>query len=748
MTRRIRIWRILCALLLSFFASTALASAAIAVNKAFAPNSVALGGTSVVTVTLQNDSPAAAANITTFSDDIGTTMAGKATLLSSPSPTTTCSGGTPTVVGQVLTMNNGQIPMAPSVSTPGSCTITFSVSGAAAGNGFNTIYAANVVTNLGSPTADVTQTLSVQSANVTDTSSTLGIVQTGDTNTVTFVLTNPAVVALTSAAFPITSSASLSYTISGYTTSCGGTASLPAAGTSGTANFSGLTIPAGGTCTVTLNVATPNVTTVTLALASSAITNVQGSTDATGTSTTAKFTSGQPTVTKTFSPTAVVAGGTTTLTLNVQNTLVSKPLTNAAISDTLPAGLTISGSPTANSYCGSPTLGGSGSATLTFSGGTIAASHTCTITATVASTTAGALTNSIPAANFTSTEATGATGTATAPLVVVAGGGGLTTSASVQTASVQMNVADKITLNFVSVGAALTGGTFTDVLPQSLQPMVALTDAGHLPAFSGCGSSSPTVTFGGSGGNTTVSGSNLAIASAGTCSVSFYVQFTSPTATTKIDTNVLPKSMVSFNIGSVAVSPFLDASVNVSQVPTFSITNYLASNSGLVNQPLTVAATIYDSTATSDTNAVAVINLTPGKVQLATVPNFTFSGCPAGLTAAGISVAGNREQFTATLGSINATCTIGYDVVDELGAVLSPTAPASSTYSSTLTGNSPIPSTATNNVAFATTTVNLTKAFSPNQLQSGGIATADVTLTVPQAGSLANTQANGIAFSD
>ena len=631
--------RTLGALLFTVLASTALASASIQVNKSFSPNSVALGGVSLVTVTLQNDSTSSAATITTFSDDIGTTMAGHATLLSSPAPATTCPGGSPSIAGQVLAMNNGQIPIAPSTSAPGSCTITFSVVGALSGNGFNTIHAADVVTSLGSPGADVTQTLSVQNANVATSATGFGgSVQTGDTATVSFVLTNPATIPLTSTAFAITSSASASYTLSGYTTTCGGAATLPSSGTSGSAGFSGLTIPASGSCTVTLNVTSPSATTVTLSLAANAVTDAQGASDATGASTTAKFITGQPTVSKSFSPAAVAAGGPTTLTFNVQNTLVTKPLTNAAISDTLPTGLTITGTPTANSFCGSPTLGGSGTGTLTFSGGTIAINHICTITATVnvpSAQAAGTITNSVPAGNFTSTEATGATGAATANLVVTAVGGGMTISQSATPSSGTVNAPLKITLNFVSVGTALTGGTFADVLPQTTATMAAVTSGGiYAPTFSGCGSGSPTVTFGGTGGNTTVSGSNLAIASGGTCAVSFYVAFTAAVGSTKLDTNTLVASNVSFTGSSGAISPPTNASVTLSEVPTFSINNYVASNSGLAGQQLTVAATLYDSSGTADTSAVMVVDLTTGHVALAAVPNFTFTGCPAGFGAA------------------------------------------------------------------------------------------------------------------
>jgi len=162
---------------------------------------------------------------------------------------------------------------------------------------------------------------------------------------------------------------------------------------------------------------------------------------------------------------------------------------------------------------------------------------------------------------------------------------------------------------------------------------------------------------------------------------------------------------------------------------------------------LTVTATINDPSGTPDTNVSAVFNLTAGKVKLATNPNFTFSGCPAGASASNITIDPSGEKFTVAFASINATCTIGYDVIDE-GGVLGTFTPGNSTYAGALTGNAPISYTGQNNVTFATTTLNISKAFTPNQIQAGGTSTTTVTLSVPQAGVLPVTQANGVSFSD
>ncbi|HEX4480398.1 MAG TPA: hypothetical protein VH082_06285 [Rudaea sp.] len=728
------------------------------VNKSFNPASVTLGATSVVTVTLQNTSTTSAATISGFTDDIAS-MGGSAQLLGTPTPTTTCTGGTPTVSGTAIVMSNGVIPIAPNASTPGSCTITFSVRTLKTGNGFNTIRASDVVTSNGSPSSDVTQTLTVQAANITTASGPVQTVLTGDTATVTYTLTNTTPVTLTNVTFPITSNATSAYTVSGtgVGATCGGTATLPApGGTTGTTTFSGITIPASGACTVTLQVTTPTVETVNFTLVANAIADDQGATNSTGTSGQAKFVNGQPNVSKAFNPTSVQPGSTSTVTLKIQNVLTDQALNALADSDPLPAGFIVDAAAPTQTGCGGATLGGAGTGTFTISGATIAVGATCTITFVVDIPLAQApatYTNTVPKGNLTATSDTGAAipgaaQNATANLIVTAPGGGVAATKAAAPTSAGINTPILITLTFASQGnAAFTAGQFTDALPQTPVVMEQFFDgAAHAPTTTGCGGAAMISAVDGA---TSVTGSGLTIAAGGSCVVKFYVFFPNVTGPSRVDANTL--TGISFtNSLNNPVTPTSN-SVNITELPTFTVTNYVASASGLTNQPLTVSATVNVPTGQSDTNASITIPLnsvTPASVELAPTPNFTFANCPAGVDATSVTPAANGQSFSVVLGTINQTCTIGYDVID-IGSVAGTFTPGNPSYKGDLTGQTSVSFTGTNNVTFtAPVPIGVSKSFTPNQIQAGGVATAKIALVVPRAGTLAVTEAEGVAFTD
>jgi uncharacterized repeat protein (TIGR01451 family) len=730
----------------------------ISVNKSFNPNSIALGGTSVVTVTLQNSDTMSAAAISNFQDDI-TTMSGYGVIDAPAGVTTTCPAGTPTIAGQVVSMTNGSIPEAPSATVPGSCTITFTVLGNHAGNGMNTIAAANVTTSLGSPLGDVTQTLTVLPANVTVSASATQTTIVGSTGQLVFTVTNPAAgVALTNAGFSINGTSTLPFTVSSAVSSCGGTVTTPGPGvTSGAITLTGGTIPAAGTCTITIQTTSSVVSTVNYTLPAGSVTDDQGATNTGAASNQNKFVVGSPNVSKSFNPTAILpVTGTSVLTINIANVLSSQPLTAAQIVDPLPTGLTLDATATPTySNCGTaptPTLAGMGTGTITVSNMTIPAATTCVIHVTVdASATQGSVTNTIPANDFSATVGAGtvtsSAGPASATLLVTGPGGGISTGKTAAPTSAGPNVPILITLTFNSLAAgAFTAGTFTDNLPQTTQPMAAVNATGYLPSTTNCGSSAAlTVTQ----GATSVSGSNLAIASGSTCTVKFYVEFTTPTpGVNRIDTNTLVGSNVSFTGTSGAVSPGNSPAVNITELPVVTLTNYVASGQNLINQPISVTASMNDTTGTTDNNFVATFPLTATKVQLAPTPNFTFGNtCPSGLSAANITPAGNGESFTVNVGTISATCTITYNVIDEGGAAGTFT-PAAPSYTSQLSGGTPASFTATNAVTFATTNINITKAFSPNQIQSGSQATTNIGLTVSPVSGFTQTTANGVAYAD
>jgi uncharacterized repeat protein (TIGR01451 family) len=748
--------------LVAFGALTAIADAAsIQVNKSFSPSTVLLGANSTVTVQFQNNSTVSSATITGFKDDIGT-MGGGAVIAASPGLANTC-GGTPSIAGQVVTMNSGTIPIAADGSHPGLCTLTFSVQAAIAENSSNKILASDVTTSLGNPVSDVTQTLQVTSSPLTLTTTGPTITQIGSTSVITFKVTNPNAIALTNGVVTVTGNSAQTYSLSGASSSCGGSATI----NSGSVDATGLTIPASGSCTISVSITAAVTATVNWTIAASSITDDQAATNNAALATTSKFQAGSPTVTKSFATNPVAQGGTSVLTISMKNVLTDAALSSVSESDDLTTmgGETYATSPTpqitGTGCTGTLTLNNPTNTIISLSSGTIPANTTCKIVVTVnvpATEPISTETNTIPLGNFTGTPAGGtavhAAGDVTKTLTIASGGGGggsLTMTKAIATSKVASNTPDLVTLTFKEVGGTgMTAGSFIDNMPSSPVQLVAVTSGGiYAPTFAGCGSSSPTVAFSGSGGNTIVTGSNLAITGAGaSCVVKFYVEFSGTSFTSQTDTNTVNAADVSFTGSAGSVSPGADASANISILPALTVSNYDASNSGMINTPLAVSLTISDPQAVTDTSVVITAKTTAGKTEVAPTPNFTFSGgCPGSLNSSDITIAGNRESFTVDIASIDASCTIGYDVIDETSQTGTFT-PGNPTYQSA-TVTTPNTFTGTNNVVYyGVSNINITKAFSPNQIQVGGTSTADITLSVAQFGSQATTQADGVGLTD
>ncbi|MGE4072800.1 MAG: C25 family cysteine peptidase [Lysobacterales bacterium] len=126
------------------------------------------------------------------------------------------------------------------------------------------------------------------------------------------------------------------------------------------------------------------------------------------------------TITKAFSPATIGIGQASTLTFTISNPNAApvSGVTGVAVSDVMPAGITINSFPT--NTCGG-TLNQSPAGTINLTNGTIAASGSCTFTANVTGTTAGLKQNVSGAVSSTQTGTnTGASGIASANLRVVA----------------------------------------------------------------------------------------------------------------------------------------------------------------------------------------------------------------------------------------------------------------------------------------------------------------------------------------
>ena len=113
-------------------------------------------------------------------------------------------------------------------------------------------------------------------------------------------------------------------------------------------------------------------------------------------------------VSKSFSPTPIVPGGVSTLTIKVLNT-GSTPLTNIGLSDTLPASVTVASSPLPATTCNNDTWVGLVTVTpdrqtIGLATGGVPAYSSCTITVPVTSSLAGCHINTIPVNTLTDTE--------------------------------------------------------------------------------------------------------------------------------------------------------------------------------------------------------------------------------------------------------------------------------------------------------------------------------------------------------
>jgi mucin-19 len=106
---------------------------------------------------------------------------------------------------------------------------------------------------------------------------------------------------------------------------------------------------------------------------------------------------------KAFAPSTIGVGKPSTLTFTIANSPDLPPQSGLGFTDTLPAGLSLVGTPQAQ-QCGgtvSSSVNGSGAGVINFSGGTMAAgTASCTISATVTGTTDGLYTNSYDAGNL------------------------------------------------------------------------------------------------------------------------------------------------------------------------------------------------------------------------------------------------------------------------------------------------------------------------------------------------------------
>jgi hypothetical protein len=277
------------------------------------------------------------------------------------------------------------------------CTITVDVTSSTPGDAVNTITAGALQTYYGNNTAPASDTLTVTVVAPTMSKSfSPSSITAGSTSTLTISLGNTNASAATLSAI-LTDTLPAGMTVASTPNigdTCGGTVTAGAG--SGTVTYaSGATIPSGG-CTITVDVTSSTPGDAVNTIAAGALQTDYGN-NAAPASDTLTVTAVAPTMIKSFSPSSITLGNTSTLAISLGNANATAATLSAVLTDTLPAGMTVATTPNIGGTCAGAVTAGAGSGTITYASGATIPAAGCTITVDVTSSTPGDAVNTIAA---------------------------------------------------------------------------------------------------------------------------------------------------------------------------------------------------------------------------------------------------------------------------------------------------------------------------------------------------------------
>lgn len=494
------------------------------IDKSFSPAVIGVAPSfSTLTLTITNPTTS---TVSLTGVEFSDTFPANLVVAATPTATNGCGGGTGGAANSlqgrtgagawgVVTAGNTGIRLQGRTIAPNTtCTVTVRVSSATAGNYINTT-AAILSTNGGTGNT-ASATLTVAQPGITKSYATNPIAA-GAGTLMTLTLSNPTATAMTATAFSDTYPAGMTNTATpAGATSCGG--SVTAAANGGSVALSGGTIPANGSCTVTVNVTATQ--TVTNTIAAGDITAMSGATAVSnGVPATAVLNVYvPPVVTKTFSAPTIVPGGAVTLGIAVANNNAVSG-TSLGFTDTFPTGMAVAATPGLSSTCGTVQgRTGAGAWGAVVAGntairinndGTVAANSSCLVSVDVTSSAVGSHVNSsgtLTTANIGSGSASSATLVVMGPPVV---------GKAFVPASVLVNISSTLTITLTNPdGVAITGVAFTDSYP------AGLVNAPVPNAVTSCAGATLTAVAGGN----SLAFSGGTIAANGSCSVTISVR--------------------------------------------------------------------------------------------------------------------------------------------------------------------------------------------------------------------------------
>ncbi len=511
------------------------------VAKSFNPDSVVLGETSVLTITLANNDHIAS----TLTADLVDMFPAGVEVADTPDAQSNCAGGVAiaTAGDDSVTLTTGaQIP------AQGQCVVTVSVTAQGAGAYTNTINAGDLQTSTGNNPADASDTLTVTSVPPTIAKSfnptTINLASNGSSSlTITLANQDHKDATLTADLIDTLPEHLLIGTPADPETNCDGGVVNATAGANTVALAKGAKIPAQGQCVVTVQVTADAPGNYTNKIGvGSLVTDLGVNVNSASASITAMASA--PSLSKAFSPPSIVAGTTSQLTITLTNPNSTSAVLSAALVDALPSGVVVANPASAASTCFGSTLTANAGGNVVSLGANaqIPAKGSCGVSASVTASGVTTYTNTLGVGAL-QTNLGANTSAVNANLTVTARSGG-STAPTIGAAFVPANIApdqtSRLTIAFYNPNA--TTATTTSLFTASLPTGLTIASAPNLAVTCGSGLVSEP-------NNTTITlGSGAKIPAQSSCAIAATVTG----MTTGVYTFTIPSHSLATDAGSNA----------------------------------------------------------------------------------------------------------------------------------------------------------------------------------------------------
>ncbi len=483
-------------------------------------------------------------------------------------------------------------------------------------------------------------------------------------------------------------------------------------------NLSGGTIPAGGSCQMSATVTSSIAATYTNTVSCDDLTFAEGTAGCQDASAnlTVYATSLGTTAVKRFSPSNIEPGINTTMTITV-TAPGDTGLTDFNLIDNLPANVYISAAPNAmQNNCGAGNITAVGGASVfSFSGGTIAAGATCTLTVRVTSSEYGPHTNTIHTTDITNAENRNIEEDIEASFTVR----DISVDKSYENNLVGADGVTRLTITLTNnYSIPITDLAFSDALGGTLTDGIVIASPSNLT-----NTCNGTVTA--AAGTQTISLSGGSIAADGNCTVAVDVQGKSsstPLPGTTYTNEIAIGDVTGTVNGTTATHNWETASDSLTVgSPDFRINKKFDPILVTGNYPSTMTITLVNPQSSPISN-ISFSDFLPTHMLLADPPNPGTGTCGGTLTPAA-----DRMSFSFEGGNLPAkgSCKLTIRVIMEVTGNLINTIPAYSvTTNQGATNVDPTSATLTN-----LSSVGITKQFAPNPVTPGSVSQLTITIS-------------------